>query len=90
MYFVQASPRLRLDDSIVRKLLLRIRSETPYSETWFDEVQAAVYEKLQVVQFCGIFVIYLLKHKKTTVVYDSVIFYTNTLSSRLFSIYVSD
>jgi hypothetical protein len=44
---LQASPRLKLDETIVKKLLFRIRSETP-NETWFDEVQATVYEKLQV------------------------------------------
>lgn len=42
----KASPRLRLDETIVRKLLFRIRTEAPH-ETWFDEAQAAVYEKLQ-------------------------------------------
>ncbi|RZF41068.1 hypothetical protein LSTR_LSTR002700 [Laodelphax striatellus] len=42
----KASPRLRIDELIVKKLLLRIRTETPH-ETWFDDVQAAVYEKLQ-------------------------------------------
>ncbi|XP_069691932.1 sorting nexin-13-like [Periplaneta americana] len=42
----KASPRLKLEESIVKKLVLRIRSELP-NETWFDEVQSAVYEKLQ-------------------------------------------
>ncbi|XP_054270445.1 sorting nexin-13 [Macrosteles quadrilineatus] len=42
----KASPRLRIEESLVKRLLLRIRTETPV-ETWFDEVQAAVYEKLQ-------------------------------------------
>ncbi|XP_063234403.1 sorting nexin-13-like isoform X2 [Bacillus rossius redtenbacheri] len=42
----KASPRLKLDESIVKRLVFRIRSEVP-NETWFDEVQAAVYEKLQ-------------------------------------------
>ncbi|KDR10032.1 Sorting nexin-13 [Zootermopsis nevadensis] len=42
----KASPRLKLDETIVKKLLFRIRSEVP-NETWFDEIQAAVYEKLQ-------------------------------------------
>ncbi|XP_049843380.1 sorting nexin-13-like isoform X2 [Schistocerca gregaria] len=42
----KASPRLRLDETVVRKLLFRIRTEAPH-ETWFDEAQAAVYEKLQ-------------------------------------------
>lgn len=44
---LQASPRLKLDEMIVKKLVFRIRSEIP-NETWFDEVQATVYEKLQV------------------------------------------
>jgi hypothetical protein len=44
---LQASPRLKLDEMIVKKLVFRIRSEVP-NETWFDEIQAAVYEKLQV------------------------------------------
>jgi hypothetical protein len=44
---LQASPRLKLDETIVKKLVFRIRSEVP-NETWFDEIQAAVYEKLQV------------------------------------------
>lgn len=45
---VPAASRLRLEESLVKRLLLRIRTESP-SDTWFDEVQAAVYEKLQVV-----------------------------------------
>jgi len=32
---------------IVKKLVLRIQTEIP-NETWFDEVQAFVYEKLEV------------------------------------------
>jgi hypothetical protein len=44
---LQASPRLKLDETVVKKLLFRLRSEIP-NETWFDEVQATVYEKLQV------------------------------------------
>jgi hypothetical protein len=44
---LQASPRLKLDEIIVKKLVFRIRTEIP-NETWFDEVQATVYEKLQV------------------------------------------
>ena len=42
----QASPRLKLDETVVKRLVFRIRSEVP-NETWFDEVQQAVYEKLQ-------------------------------------------
>ena len=34
---VQASPRLHVDDSLTKKLLLRIRSEDP-EPGWFDEV----------------------------------------------------
>jgi len=48
---LQASPRLKLDETIVKKLVLRIQTEIP-NETWFDEVQAFVYEKLQV---CHVF-----------------------------------
>lgn len=44
---LQASPRLKIDEMVVKKLVFRIRSEIP-NETWFDEVQATVYEKLQV------------------------------------------
>jgi hypothetical protein len=43
---------------IVKKLVFKIRSEIP-NETWFDEIQAAVYEKLQVchgfIMFTGLF-----------------------------------
>lgn len=42
----KASSRLRLDESLIKRLLLRIRTETP-TETWFDEIQSAVYDKLQ-------------------------------------------
>ena len=34
----KANPRLKLDDSILKRLLFRIRTEPPNSE-WFDEVQ---------------------------------------------------
>merc|ERR1719507_3009967 len=37
----KANPRLRLDESILKRLLFKIRTEPPNSE-WFDEVQAAV------------------------------------------------
>ena len=33
----KANPRIELDESLNKKLLLRIRSETP-DPTWFDEV----------------------------------------------------
>nr|CAD7199485.1 unnamed protein product [Timema douglasi] len=42
----KASPRLKLDETIVKRLVFRIRSEVP-NEVWFDEIQAAVYDKLQ-------------------------------------------
>ncbi|GLG99697.1 Sorting nexin-13 [Gryllus bimaculatus] len=42
----KASPRLRIEETLIKKLLFRMRSEPP-NETWFDEVQAAVYDKLQ-------------------------------------------
>ena len=34
----KANPRLRLDESILKRLLFKIRTEPPNSE-WFDEVQ---------------------------------------------------
>jgi hypothetical protein len=58
---LQASPRLKLDEMIVKKLVFRIRSESP-NETWFDEVQSTVYEKLQVCYGIVIFSkLFLLK-----------------------------
>jgi len=42
----KASPKLKLDETIVKKLVFRIQTEIP-NETWFDEVQGFVYEKLQ-------------------------------------------
>lgn len=42
----KASPRLRIEETSIKKLLFRMRTEPP-NETWFDEVQAAVYDKLQ-------------------------------------------
>uniref|UniRef100_A0A1B6BYU1 Sorting nexin-13 n=1 Tax=Clastoptera arizonana TaxID=38151 RepID=A0A1B6BYU1_9HEMI len=42
----KASMRLRIEESLVTKLLLKIRTEVP-SETWFDDVRSAVYNKLQ-------------------------------------------
>lgn len=35
-----------MDDSIVKRLILRMRSEK-VSESWFDEVQAALFTILQ-------------------------------------------
>ncbi len=43
----KANPRLRLDDeSAVKRLLFRVRTEPPDSE-WFSEVQEAVFRRLQ-------------------------------------------
>ncbi len=42
----KASPRLKLDDSIVKRLLFKIRTEPPDPE-WFNEVQTAVFDKIQ-------------------------------------------
>nr|CAD7261410.1 unnamed protein product [Timema shepardi] len=48
----KASPRLKLDETIVKRLVFRIRSEVP-NEVWFDEIQAAVYDKLQRFPIAG-------------------------------------
>ncbi|XP_034255128.1 sorting nexin-13 [Thrips palmi] len=42
----KASPRLKLDETVVKHLLFRIRTEI-VNETWFDEIQNNVFEKLQ-------------------------------------------
>ncbi|EZA62302.1 Sorting nexin-13 [Ooceraea biroi] len=42
----KASPRLQLDDALVRSLLARTRTES-VKETWFDELRNCCYEKLQ-------------------------------------------
>ncbi|KAL1116862.1 hypothetical protein AAG570_005331 [Ranatra chinensis] len=42
----KAGAKVKLDDTVVRRLLNRIRTERP-NENWFDEVQACVFEKLQ-------------------------------------------
>ncbi|CAL4059774.1 unnamed protein product [Meganyctiphanes norvegica] len=42
----KASPRVSIDDSVIKRLILRIRSEK-VSETWFDEVQSALFLILQ-------------------------------------------
>jgi hypothetical protein len=47
----KASPKLHLDDSAVKRLLFKIRTEPPNAE-WFTEVQNAVFEKLQVRMLC--------------------------------------
>ena len=38
---------MKLDETVVKHLLFRIRTEG-VNETWFDEIQTCVYEKLQV------------------------------------------
>ncbi len=43
----KAGPRLKLEDTIVKRLLFRIRTEPPDPE-WFGEVQTAVFDKLEV------------------------------------------
>lgn len=42
----KASSKLQLDDNLVKALLTRIKNEQ-VKETWFDELQACCYEKLQ-------------------------------------------
>ncbi|XP_014290688.1 sorting nexin-13 isoform X2 [Halyomorpha halys] len=42
----QSSTRLQIDEGIVRRLHQKIRTEKP-NENWFDEVQGAVYERIQ-------------------------------------------
>ncbi|XP_029054590.1 sorting nexin-13-like isoform X1 [Osmia bicornis bicornis] len=42
----KASPKLQLDDALVKTLLNRIRIE-PVKETWFDDLRTCCYEKLQ-------------------------------------------
>ena len=42
----KANPRLKIDESVVKRLLFKIRSEPPDSE-WFDESQTAIYQKLK-------------------------------------------
>ncbi|XP_076360640.1 sorting nexin-13-like isoform X2 [Tachypleus tridentatus] len=39
----KASPRIKLDDFVLKKLMCRIRTERP-NEAWFDEAQGKVYE----------------------------------------------
>ena len=45
----KAAPRLRIDEVVVRRLLYNIKNESPV-ESWFDDVQSAVVDKLQVLQ----------------------------------------
>ncbi|KAL6259662.1 hypothetical protein P5V15_009578 [Pogonomyrmex californicus] len=42
----KASPKLQLDDVLVKNLLTRTKTE-PVRETWFDELRNCCYEKLQ-------------------------------------------
>jgi sorting nexin-13 len=42
----KANPRLKIDESVVKRLLFKIRTEPPDSE-WFDESQVSIYAKLQ-------------------------------------------
>ena len=42
----KANPRLKIDESVVKRLLFKIRSEPPDSE-WFDESQVSIYQKLR-------------------------------------------
>lgn len=42
----KASPKLQLDDTLVKSLLTRTKTE-PVKETWFDELRNCCYEKLQ-------------------------------------------
>lgn len=42
----KANPRLKLDDSAVKRLLFKIRTEPPDPD-WFEEVQEGLFEKLQ-------------------------------------------
>lgn len=42
----KASPKLQLDDALVKGLLTRTRTES-VKETWFDELRNCCYEKLQ-------------------------------------------
>ena len=42
----KANPRLKIDESVVKKLLFKIRTEPPDAD-WFDESQESIYAKLQ-------------------------------------------
>lgn len=42
----KASPKLQLDDALVKTLLTRIKTES-VKEIWFDDLRACCYEKLQ-------------------------------------------
>ena len=42
----KANPRLKIEETVVKRLLFKIRSEPPDAD-WFDESQVAIYAKLQ-------------------------------------------
>ena len=42
----KANPRLKIDETAVKRLLFKIRTETPHSD-WFNEVQECVHAKLK-------------------------------------------
>ncbi|KAL6437310.1 hypothetical protein ACFW04_005074 [Cataglyphis niger] len=42
----KASPKLQLDDTLVKSLLIKMKTES-VKETWFDELRNCCYEKLQ-------------------------------------------
>lgn len=41
----KANPRVKIDESVIRKLIFKIRTELPDAD-WFDESQCAVFDKL--------------------------------------------
>ena len=41
----KANPRLKIDESVVKRLLFKVRTEPPDAD-WFDESQVAIYDKL--------------------------------------------
>uniref|UniRef100_A0A0A9ZF17 Sorting nexin-13 n=2 Tax=Lygus hesperus TaxID=30085 RepID=A0A0A9ZF17_LYGHE len=47
----QSSSRIQIDESVVKRLLHRIRTEKP-NENWFDEAQACVIDKMQNDERC--------------------------------------
>ncbi|GAB6032695.1 sorting nexin 13 [Chamberlinius hualienensis] len=51
---VKATPRIKLDENLTKKLLQRIQTEVP-SETWFDESQNKVLEILSDDKYFGAF-----------------------------------
>ncbi|XP_073990966.1 sorting nexin-13-like isoform X2 [Rhodnius prolixus] len=47
----KSSCKLDIDEVVVKRLLYRIKTEKP-NETWFDEAQACVFEKMQTDDRC--------------------------------------